>query len=300
MKIANLKYFVEVATEMSFTRASEKLFISQPTLSRHIQELESELGVKLFDRQSHTLKLTENGRQFLNATTDVLAQVDNLAHMFDDQDEESRSRGIFNIGYLSNFNFGFMFELLNQFKVSHPNVQFIMNQDIPMNLADGLSSGNYDLVFCQASYFLNRVDIKRKLFMENHLQIAIPLQNPLSQRTKVSFADLKDETFILLERQKSPVIVDYVINLGLKNGFNLRADYYVNTLDEGLSMVAVGKGIAFLYSGMNNGTLEDRYHIKIADLKEESLDQNIVAAIRKDNQNQLLQNLYAAIKVAGH
>lgn len=294
MKLSTLRYFVEVATEKSFTKASEKLFISQPTLSRRIQELETELGVVLFIRQSHDLKLSGAGEKFLVETTDVLRRVDHLAHMFDEQPTEQAV--ILKVGYLPNFNLGGMYEMLDRFKAEHTNVQFLMTQDTPLNLADGLSDGRYDLVFGLSSYFQANHEIEQVLFMENHLQIALPIQHRLNQQHKIRFADLKQETFILLERQQSPVIVDYVINQGLKNGFNLRANYYVKDLDEGLSMVSVGKGLAFLYLGMNDGTLAAKYHIKITDLADISHEQNIVSVINKNNDSQLLHDLYDFLK----
>ncbi|WP_438756155.1 hypothetical protein [Enterococcus sp. AZ126] len=67
-------------------------------------------------------------------------------------------------------------------------------------------------------------------------------------------------------------------------------------LDEGLSMVSLGKGLAFLYSGMDDGTLEDRYRIKIIDLKDESKKQNIVVAFDTKNENYLLQKLFMFVQ----
>ncbi|WP_048000675.1 LysR family transcriptional regulator [Lactiplantibacillus herbarum] len=290
MKLSTLNYFVTVANEMSFTNAAAKLYISQPTLSRHIQELESELGVSLFVRHSHTLALTHEGERCLIAATDILERADHLGRMFQEQPSAKRTT-IFKIGYLPNFNLGKMYEKLDQFKVSHPNVQFVMNQDTPMNLAEGVATGTYDLVFCLASYFQDKATITPKFFMENHLQVALPVQHPLNKKAKLQFSDLKQETVILLERQQSPVIVDFVINQGLKNGFNLKANYYVKSLDEGLSAVAVGKGLAFLYSGMNGGNLEQQYHIKVADIENQDLDQNIVVAVSRNNES-LLNELY--------
>ncbi|MFC6171870.1 LysR family transcriptional regulator [Loigolactobacillus jiayinensis] len=296
MKLSTLKYFVEVATEKSFTKASAKLFVSQPTLSRRIQELETELGVPLFIRQSHDLKLSSAGEKFLIETTDVLQRVDHLAHMFDKQKNTTETAVILKIGYLPNFNMGSMYEILDQFKAAHPDVQFIMKQAAPMALVDGLADGRYDLAFGLDTYFQASQHIDQTLFMENHLQIALPIQHRLSHQRKLHFADLSKEIFILLERQQSPVIVDYVINQGLQNGFNLKANFYVKDLDEGLSMVSVGKGLAFLYSGMNDGTLAEKYHIKISDLVDVSHDQNIVSAINKNSQNPCLRELYTFIK----
>ncbi|CAM2946915.1 LysR family transcriptional regulator [Dellaglioa algida] len=296
MKLSTLKYFIEVATEKSFTRASEKLFISQPTLSRRINELENELGVTLLIRQKYSLKLSVEGEKFFIETTKILEQIDQLSHMFTDEDHSKKLATVLKIGVLPNFNIPGLYERLDQFKVAHPNVQFLISPDTPMNLADGVTTGRYDLVFCLSSYFQSNTDVEISPFMENNLQIALPINHPLVNHKKLKFADLKQETFILLERKQSPIVVDYVVNQGMKNGFNLRADYYVKDLDEGLSTVSLGKGLAFLYSGMNDGTLEEKYNIKILDLEDIDHDQNIVSAFDKKNNNQFLKELSATLK----
>ncbi|MDW5523277.1 LysR family transcriptional regulator [Carnobacterium maltaromaticum] len=296
MKLSNLKSFVDVATEGSFTKASEKSYISQPTLSRRIQELETELGVELFIRLSHGLALSNAGEQFLPEASKVLKSIDQLEHMFDhDVSSEHRSQ-IIRIGYLPNFNMGKMYELLARFRIDHPTIQFLMKPDTPMNLTEGVTNGRYDLVFNLAIYFQANPTIEKMEFMKNDLQIALPIDHKLSHQKKLNFADLSQETFILFERQQSPVIVDFVISQGIKNGFNLKVNSYVKDLNEGLSLVSVGKGLAFLYSGMNDGTLEEKYHINISDLETTRNNQNIVAAIDKHNDNELLWELFTFLK----
>lgn len=172
-----------VATEKSFTKAAEKLFVSQPTLSRQIQELESELGVSLFIRESHSVSLTSAGLKFLPKATDILKKVQSLSHMFDDNKTIMQTT-VLKIGYLPNFNMGKMYEILKRFEESFPNVQFQMNQDAPLNLADGILDGRYDLVFCISSYFQSQKFIKKSFFLKNHLQIALPIQHPLTQEKK--------------------------------------------------------------------------------------------------------------------
>ncbi|EKZ4334367.1 LysR family transcriptional regulator [Listeria monocytogenes] len=296
MKLSNLKYFVDVAMEGSFTRASEKLFISQPTLSRRIKELETELGVELFIRNRHSLELSSAGQQFLIEVNDILNRVNKLSHMFDNQKTADEAGQLLKIGYLSNFNMNAMYELLESFKQSQPHVQFSLKPDTPMNLAEGLSNGQYDLVFNLSAYFQPNMSIEEVLFIKNHLQIAIPADHRFRKKKKVYFNDLKQEIVILLERKQSPIIVDYVVSQCTKHGFNLKANSYVKDLDEGLAMTSVGEGLAFLYSGMNDGTLEDKYNIKIMDIQEERNDQNIVAAINKQSEITLLQELFSFIK----
>ncbi|MEO1770754.1 LysR family transcriptional regulator [Candidatus Enterococcus ferrettii] len=296
MKLSTLHYFVEVAAEGSFTKAAQKLYISQPTLSRRIQELETELGVALFVRHSHALALSDAGEQFLVEANDVLDRVDRLSHMFDHQQTAEKATQLLKIGCLANFNMNKMYELFSRFKIDHPNVTFLIKQDTPMNLSDGLAKGQYELVFDLSTYFQHSENVEQLIFMRNHLQVAVPLHHTLSKKKKVSFSDLNQETFILLERKQSPIIVDYVVNQFVNYGFNVRANSYVKNLEEGLTKVALGEGLAFLYSGMNDGTLEEKYPIKIIDLASDGSDQNIVAAYDKRNDNSLLKELFLFLK----
>ncbi|MFC4770412.1 LysR family transcriptional regulator [Enterococcus hermanniensis] len=296
MKLSTLTYFVEVATEGSFTKAAQKLYISQPTLSRRIQELEQEIGGELFIRRSHSLELTPVGEQFLTKTNDILDRVEQLTHLFDHQTDPNKRPQLIKIGYLPNFNMKKMYQLVDQFKTAHPNVKFLLKQDTPMDLVDGLASGNYDFVFNLATYFQQTDNFEKIPFQANHLQVALPIQHALSHQKKLRFSDLNKETFILLERQQSPIIVDYVINQFIKYGFNVKAATYVKNLDEGLANVALGEGLAFLYSGMDDGTLEEKYPIKIVDLENENSDQSIVAVFNTETANPMIRAFFKYAK----
>src|SRR5450830_1889131 len=81
MELRHMRYFVAVADERNFTRAAERLHIAQPPLSRQIQQLEEEVGVRLFERGSRPLKLTEAGRFFHAHARQLLAQTAELASM---------------------------------------------------------------------------------------------------------------------------------------------------------------------------------------------------------------------------
>ena len=266
MKLSTLRYFVEVATENSFTKASQNLFISQPTLSRRIQELESELGVTLFNRNNtNNIILSPEGKQLLVKVRDVLDQ----------------------IGCLTNFDFSKLYDLIEQFKTQYPNVKFIIEQGSPMELNDGLLNRTYDLVLNLDNYISNNDVLKTSLYKNNNLQVAIQNNHRLASKQEIQFSDLTDETLILIERNKSPLVFDYVINQCLKHGFHAKANYYVKNLDEGLSKTSLGEGISFLYSGMDNGYLSKKYRVKFLNLNEEKSSQNLVYAFQENNNPML-------------
>ena len=82
MEIRVLRYFLETAREENMTRAAERLFISQPTMSKQLKELENELGVKLFKRSNYNIKLTEAGMLLRERAEDILSLVDKTLEEF--------------------------------------------------------------------------------------------------------------------------------------------------------------------------------------------------------------------------
>ena len=78
MKFRQLEYFLDVASELHFSRAADKLFIAQPALSRQIQQLEKNLGVLLFERNKRNVKLTPAGEYLREEAKQVLSQLDNI------------------------------------------------------------------------------------------------------------------------------------------------------------------------------------------------------------------------------
>lgn len=288
MKLSTLRYFVEVATENSFTKASQNLFISQPTLSRRIQELESELGVTLFNRNNtNNIILSPEGKQLLVKVRDVLDQIESISGMFDPEGPNKNNKASIKIGCLTNFDFSKLYDLIEQFKTQYPNVKFIIEQGSPMELNDGLLNRTYDLVLNLDNYISNNDVLKTSLYKNNNLQVAIQNNHRLASKQEIQFSDLTDETLILIERNKSPLVFDYVINQCLKHGFHAKANYYVKNLDEGLSKTSLGEGISFLYSGMDNGYLSKKYRVKFLNLNEEKSSQNLVYAFQENNNPML-------------
>lgn len=287
MKISTLKYFVEIATENSFTKASQKLYVSQPTLSRRIQELDLELGVNLFNRSSsNQIKLSTEGEQLLTKVNDILKQIEFISNMFNIQaDDKINESTVIKIGYLSNFNFGKLYEIIENFKLLYPKVKFLVTNDTPMGLNEGLKQGKYNLVVNLENYTDLSDNMAKHIFMKNHLQIALPVNHKFSEKKILNFSDLSNETLILIDREQSPLVFDYVISQCVKHGFNAKANSYVKNLEEGLSKASIGEGIAFLYSGMNNGTLENKYHIRTIDLENNANPQDIIFAYNRKEKD---------------
>jgi DNA-binding transcriptional LysR family regulator len=120
MEIRHLRYFVTVARERNFTRAAEKLHIAQPPLSRQIQQLEEEVGMVLFDRDSRPLRLTEAGRLLYEHAAQVLERFDDLRTMMKRFREAERPR--FVIGFVASTTYAALPILIRRFRAATPGL----------------------------------------------------------------------------------------------------------------------------------------------------------------------------------
>lgn len=143
MEIRQLKYFLKVAETLNFSEASRKLYITQSTLSQQISHLEQEIGLPLFERNSHEVYLTEAGKELRpyaqNAVNSAEACVDHM------NDLKEMLTGELNIGVTFSFS-NIMSETLIAFLHAYPHVKLNIQYRTMQELMDGLKKRELDLV----------------------------------------------------------------------------------------------------------------------------------------------------------
>lgn len=287
MKLSNLRYFVKVAQYGSLSEAAKRLFISQPTLSRRIQELEEEMGVPLFIRQLKGMKLTANGQILYDHSVKLLADIDELPTLFQHQ-KRSQKKDIIHIGYQRHFYADDIFRIVEILKEENPSNDFIVSEATPIALQEGLNKGQFDLIFGVNIFFKDNEQWVILPYQHNILQLVIPKNHRLSKKEKVTFEDLRYETVNLLNRRHSPIIIDYVLSQCLKNGFSLNVNHYIDHYQDGIHNTALGKGLSFIHSGMHGKELEEKFPVLVKNIVVEDDFFSYVVAYRKDSNNLLL------------
>ena len=283
MNLSSLRYFIEIADCKSFTKASERLFITQPTLSRQIQDLEEELGTRLFVREHHSLSLTEAGQRFLKEAKEIVKRCDNLRNVVKQKDEDLV--GSLMIDYLAFMDTSLMYGAVKSLAKNNPHIDISLVRSGYTKIAQDLATDACDAAFTMKICIRDNPNIQYISLEKNKLQIAVPRNHRLAGRISVDVSELADENFIMLERMHSPLTVDYAVGLCNQNGFSPRTALYVDDIETSLLMVGAERGITFLFSRMN----VNKEDVIILDLNYDSDDLDCVFAYRKDNQNPMIQ-----------
>ena len=142
MEIRVLRYFLEIAREENMTRAAERLHVSQPTLSKQMKELESELGKKLFVRSSASVRLTDEGMLLRKRAEDILAMVDRTAEEFRALDE--LSGGDVYIGCAESYQMRYLAEIIRSFRKRYPLMRYHILSGDTAQVAERLDRGLLD------------------------------------------------------------------------------------------------------------------------------------------------------------
>ena len=185
MNLLHLRYFVELAHTRHFTRAAERLCITQPSLSHAITQLEAELGVPLFERTGRTTVLTRFGEQFLTCAQQTLSTLDEGV---DALQRVARGEGLVRLGLLRTLGVDFVPGLAARYLRENPdrNIRFTFHTGVTQQLLDGLMEKRFDLVFCSqppAELQLTAVPVGRQ-----DLVLIVPRGHPLAELHTVDLA----------------------------------------------------------------------------------------------------------------
>src|SRR3954471_5190086 len=150
MELRHLRYFVAIAEERSFTRAAERLWVTQPGLSTQIRRLESELGVQLFERHTRGVDLTAAGELFLERARTALEAAD--AARSTGHDLEDGLGGSIRLGIVSGAAWGGTAALLGRFGREHPAVELTVVEAYAGTLLRDLRDGRLDAMIAPSEF----------------------------------------------------------------------------------------------------------------------------------------------------
>lgn len=186
MNLDHLRYFVKLAEIRHYTRAAEQLCISQPSLSHAINQLETELGVPLFERSGRNTTLTRFGEEFLECAQRSL---DTLDVGIGSLQRSARGEGVVRLGFLRTLGVDYIPGLTADFLDADPDcgIQFSFHSGLSGELIDGLLQRKFDLVFCSEpdpSLGLSAVPVTSQ-----ELVMIVPKNHPLAGQESVDLAD---------------------------------------------------------------------------------------------------------------
>lgn len=195
MELHQLRYFVAVAQSGNFSRAAERCFVSQPSLSQQIQKLERQLKRPLFHRLGRKAVLTEGGRLLLDKAMTILAGVEDAERRLRGGDEAQGGR--LSIGAIPTIAPYVLPGTLQRFSAGSPHAELIIREDVTAPLISAVAEGELDLAIVALPTDDPRLHAEPLL--TETLLLAVPANHPLAKRRKmVTVKDLADERFILM------------------------------------------------------------------------------------------------------
>lgn len=264
--LQQLKCFCALAKELHYTRAAESLHITQPTLSYAINELQKEVGAALFQKEGNKTELTEYGAAFLPHAEQILAAAREGKRKIEDMLEIEN--GSIALGYIYSVSFNFLPAMVSGFQRKEENrdVSFHFFQGIKDQLLGRLKEGTIDLAFASAP---EEKRMKSVQLFNQELFLVVPRGHHLAKKGTISFAELKNEEFIL-DKQTSGlrIALDQIFSdVGIKP----KIAYEVDECNAMVAFVSSRQGIAI----MPKIPLMHTYDVEVVGITDPSPCRNI-------------------------
>ena len=237
-----LNGFVAVAEELHFGRAAQRLHMTQPPLTRQIQQLEKQLGVRLFDRSGRTARLTPAGRTFLRDARRLLHETENAA-LAARRAGEGRT-GVVRIGFTATSAYGVLGGLLAALRERLPHVDVVLHEHVTRDQAELLSAGSLDLGLVRP--FPERPDLESRCFRRESLVAALPDGHPLAAEKALSPEDFHGLHVVSYSSIEARYFYELVV--GTFRPANVRPTYvqHVSQVHTVLALVQAGLGVALV------------------------------------------------------
>lgn len=283
LELRHFRYFLAVAEELHFRKAAERLYISQPGLSRQIKQLEAELGYSLFQRNNRKVALTPAGKY-------LHTEVSNLLQLLDGALQHARllhegMEGRLNFGYVGSAMQNLIPELLLRFRTDYPNIRYGLEALDNQQQIDRLLTRDIDIGFVR----LERIppELNRQVVFEDTFSLVLPLEHPLTGQNFTSLAQVQQESFILFDPAYSRPYYEKVMELFDDAGFSPKVSHRTVHATTIYRLVENGFGLSIVPTSLQMGYQLGVKFIELTGIPQRT---TLSAVWRADNENPALKN----------
>lgn len=236
--LRQMEYVVTVQQCASFGMAALRLRVSQPSLSNQIAAVEDELGIQLFERGRHGVRITPKGREFVDRARRILAEVQNLRSAmartlpFD---------GLLRLGVLPSIGPYLLPQMVQTLHMEQPELRVIVREENTLNLDEGMRSGRFDAIISTPE---DHPDTRQFILFRERLWAVLSHDHPLSRHAQIEADDLSSQRLLTLDSGHRLARIVYA--LASQNGGIVSTDYEGTSLDSILLMAATGAGVGII------------------------------------------------------
>ena len=290
MNINQLRYFVAVAEQRSFTKAANQYYLSQTAVTQQVRALEETLGVQLLDRNSRPVSLTPAGAVFLTEAKAILERMNSAVSRA--RDASTGLVGSVRIGYTKGYERSDLSNKLRAFHRDYPNILLTCFRCDTDMLAAGLLNGEYDIIFTWDSTNIRQdSQVELRLVERARLVVALYGSHPFARRTALRRSELKNETILFMTPSSTGASFgdDHFMQLYQQAGYLPNILLRSNDVESILMMVAAEEGISILPAYCTD-KLTNADNLIFVPLLGEEETEDILAVWRKDDSSQALQH----------
>ncbi len=284
LELRHFKYFEAVAEELHFRKAAERLFISQPGLSRQIKQMEKIIGTELFIRNKRNVVLTEAGFY-------LKKELDFIFNYIDSAIKQTRFIGIgidgeIRIGFLGSAMQTVIPELLVKTNQKYPDIRFNLEEMSNYDQVEAILKDELDIGFVRLARV--PVGLKKATVQTDSFSLVLPENHELDNHTFKDISQVSEENFILFSSDYSSLYYDKIMSICEDKGFTPKVSHKSVHAQTIFKLVESGLGVAIIPT-----SLQDGFNLKVKFIEIPNIPQRATLSViwKIDNRNPALEKI---------
>lgn len=275
LDLRTLRYFVAVAETLNFSKAAARLNMSQPPLSLAIRQLETQMGTRLFERNSRHVCLTAAGAMLYKEALFLLSHAGSLKNRLQHTSDHGRLR----IGFVGSMVYRGLPALLDQLRAGREDINIELAESNSGDIVDKVAMGHVDLGFIHSNQV--PAELQDQIIFTEPFVLCVHKDNPILKKPAPTLTDFSDQRFIFFSRHVSPVYYEILLSMCISAGFFPQAVDETRHWLSILSLVSQNMGVSLVPACMKQCGLPDLHFIEF-EHSQRSITSVIWAKQRRD------------------